>query len=55
MPVDVPFGHLIEGARAQAEPTRGVKARGIRRVGLAGILPRPWAVTAAGGCSRSGA
>jgi glycolate oxidase iron-sulfur subunit len=47
-PSGVPFGRMIEGARAQAEPTRGVKARGIRRVGLAGILPRPWAVTAAG-------
>ena len=40
-PSGVPFGRMIEGARAQAEPTRGVKARGIRRVGLAGVLPRP--------------
>ena len=29
-PSGVPFGRMIEGARAQAEPTRGVQARGIR-------------------------
>jgi glycolate oxidase iron-sulfur subunit len=41
-PSGVPFGRMIEGARAQAEPTRPLTARGIRRAGLTGVLPRPW-------------
>lgn len=47
-PSGVPFGRMIEGARAQAEPTRTVTARGIRRIGLAGVLPRPRLIMAAG-------
>ncbi|HTI32989.1 MAG TPA: heterodisulfide reductase-related iron-sulfur binding cluster [Miltoncostaea sp.] len=47
-PSGVPFGRMIEGARAQAEPTRPIRAKGIRKAGLAGVLPRPWAVQAAG-------
>lgn len=47
-PSGVPFGRMIEGARAQAEPTRHARARGVRRLGLAGVLPRPRLVTAAG-------
>ena len=47
-PSGVPFGRMIEGARAQAEPTRPVAARGIRRAGLTGVLPRPRLVMAAG-------
>jgi glycolate oxidase iron-sulfur subunit len=47
-PSGVPFGRMIEGARAQAESTRSVQARGIRKAGLAGVLPRPWAVKGAG-------
>lgn len=47
-PSGVPFGRMIEGARAQTEPTRPVVARGIRRAGLVGILPRPRMVIAAG-------
>ena len=47
-PSGVPFGRMIEGARAQAEPTRDVRARGVRRVGLAWVLPRPRLVFAAG-------
>lgn len=47
-PSGVPFGRMIEGARAQAEPTRTVSARGVRRLGLTGVLPRPRLVMAAG-------
>ncbi len=47
-PSGVPFGRMIEAARAQAEPTRDVRARGLRRLGLAGVLPRPRLVMAAG-------
>ena len=39
-PRGVPFGRMIEAARAQAEPTRTAPARGVRRLGLAGVLPR---------------
>lgn len=47
-PSGVPFGRMIEAARAQAEPTRDVRARGLRRLGLAWVLPRPRLVLAAG-------
>jgi glycolate dehydrogenase iron-sulfur subunit len=47
-PSGVPFGRMIEGARAQAEATRPVQVRGIKKAGLAGVLPRPWAVKGAG-------
>ena len=38
-PSGVPFGRMIEAARAQAEPTRTARARGVRRLGLTGLLP----------------
>jgi len=47
-PSGVPFGRMIEGARAQAEASRTVRARGVRRAGLAGVLPRRRLVMAAG-------
>ncbi len=47
-PSGVPFGRMIEAARTQAEPTRPPVARGIRRAGLTGLLPRPRLVRAAG-------
>ena len=47
-PSGVPFGRMIEAARAQVEPTRPRPARGIRRAGLAWVLPRPRLVFAAG-------
>jgi glycolate dehydrogenase iron-sulfur subunit len=47
-PSGVPFGRMIEAARAQAEPTRPVSVRGLRRIGLAGILPRRRLVLGAG-------
>jgi glycolate oxidase iron-sulfur subunit len=47
-PSGVPFGRMIEGARAQAEATRAIPVRGVKRAGLAGVLPRPWAVKGAG-------
>lgn len=45
-PSGVPFGRMIEAARAQVEPTRPAGDRAIRRLGLAGVLPRPWAIYA---------
>ncbi|MGD9696475.1 MAG: (Fe-S)-binding protein [Thermoleophilia bacterium] len=47
-PSGVPFGRLIEGARAQAEATRAPRARALRRAALAGLLPRRRLVLAAG-------
>ncbi len=47
-PSGVPFGRMIEAARAQAEPTRPVAVRGVKRIGLAGILPRRRLVLGAG-------
>ncbi len=47
-PSGVPFGRMIEAARAQAEPTRTARARGVRRLGLTGVLPRRRLVLAAG-------
>ncbi len=47
-PSGVPFGRMIEGARAQAEPTRPAPARGIRKAALTGLLPRARLVFAAG-------
>ena len=47
-PSGVPFGRMIEGARAQAEQTRPVLQRGARRFGLSWILSRPRAVRAFG-------
>jgi glycolate oxidase iron-sulfur subunit len=45
-PSGVPFGRMIEAARAMAEPYRPAKGRLIRRVGLGFILRRRWAVKA---------
>ena len=47
-PSGVPFGRMIEAARAQAEPTRSLPVRGVKRLGLAGVLPRRRLVLAAG-------
>lgn len=47
-PSGVPFGRMIEGARAQAEQTRPVLQRGARRLGLSWVLSRPRAVRALG-------
>jgi glycolate oxidase iron-sulfur subunit len=47
-PSGVPFGRMVEAARAQAEPTRPPPARGARAIGLAGVLPRRRLVMAAG-------
>ncbi len=47
-PSGVPFGRMIEAARAQVEPTRPAPARGLRRAGLAWVLPRPRLVATAG-------
>ena len=53
-PSGVPFGRMIEAARAQAEPTRAAPARGVRRLGLAGssrgrrlVLAAGWLLAAA--------
>lgn len=43
-PSGVPFGRMVEAARAQIEPTRPAPERLARRVGVVGILSRPWAV-----------
>lgn len=40
-PSGVPFGRMIEAARAQIEPHRPPRARGLKRAGLAWALPRP--------------
>ena len=47
-PSGVPFGRMIEAARAQAEPTRAVTTRGVKRLGLAGLLPHRHLVMGAG-------
>ena len=47
-PSGVPFGRMIEAARAQAEPTRTPRVRGVKRLGLAGLLPRRRLVLGAG-------
>jgi glycolate oxidase iron-sulfur subunit len=47
-PSGVPFGRMVEAARAQAEPTRAPRVRAIRRLGLATVLPRPYLIYAAG-------
>jgi glycolate oxidase iron-sulfur subunit len=40
-PSGVPFGRMVEAARAQVEPTRPLPARRIRRLGLVTVLRRP--------------
>jgi len=47
-PSGVPFGRMVEAARAQAEPTRTVTVRGLKRLALGSILPRRRAVRALG-------
>lgn len=47
-PSGVPFGRMIEAARAQVEPTRPVAVRGVRRVALTWALDRPWALAVMG-------
>jgi glycolate dehydrogenase iron-sulfur subunit len=39
-PSGVPFGRMIEAARAQVEPHRPPRAQGVKRAGLAWALPR---------------
>lgn len=47
-PSGVPYGRMIEAARAQAEPTRPLPARTVRRLALGTVMPRQWAVRALG-------
>ena len=47
-PSGVPFGRMIEAARAQTEAVRPIRERGVRALGLKYVLPRPWAIYAAG-------
>jgi len=47
-PSGVPFGRMIEAARAQVEARRPVRARGLRRLGLAWVMPRRRAVRVLG-------
>ncbi len=46
-PSQVPFGRLLEGARAQAEPGRAAPARLARWIGLEGVLGHPPLLTGA--------
>lgn len=39
-PSAVPFGRMIEAARAQTEPHRAPRARGVKKLGLTVVLPR---------------
>ena len=43
-PSGVPYGRMIEAARAMAEPMRPLRGRLIRKVGLGWALPRRWVV-----------
>ena len=43
-PSGVPFGRMIEAARAQAEPARARRVRGLKRLGLDEVLSRQWLV-----------
>jgi glycolate dehydrogenase iron-sulfur subunit len=46
-PSHVPFGRMMERARAQIEPLRPTKERGLRRLGLDLVLSRGWMITLA--------
>jgi glycolate oxidase iron-sulfur subunit len=46
-PSHVPFGRMMERARAQIEPRRGPAERAVRTIGLDWMLSRNWALTAA--------
>ena len=43
-PSGVPFGRMIEAARAMAEPHRRGSGRRLRRIGLGFVLRRRWAI-----------
>jgi glycolate oxidase iron-sulfur subunit len=43
-PSHVPFGRMMEAARAQIEPLRSRSSRLLRWIGLDIVLPRPWLV-----------
>jgi glycolate oxidase iron-sulfur subunit len=43
-PSHVPFGRMMESARAQVEPLRSRRVRALRWIGLDVVLPRPWLV-----------
>ncbi len=45
-PSGVPYGRMIEGARAQVEATRPVAVRGVRGIALGKVMSRTWAVRA---------
>ncbi|MDP9295518.1 MAG: (Fe-S)-binding protein [Actinomycetota bacterium] len=45
-PSHVPFGRMMERARAQIEPRRGPAERAVRTIGLDWMLSRNWALTA---------
>jgi glycolate oxidase iron-sulfur subunit len=45
-PSGVPYGRMIEAARAMAEPYRPARGRLARKVGLGWALPRRWVVRA---------
>jgi glycolate oxidase iron-sulfur subunit len=47
-PSHVPFGRMMERARAQIEPRRPAGARFLRRAGIDVILARPWLLGVAG-------
>lgn len=47
-PSGVPFGRMIEAARAQTEPLRPLPARTLKRLGLTVVLPRRRLVMTAG-------
>jgi glycolate oxidase iron-sulfur subunit len=43
-PSHVPFGRMMERARAQVEPQRPARERLLRRLALDLVLPRPWLI-----------
>ena len=47
-PSGVPFGRMIEAARAQVEPVRPASDSLARRIGLTQVLPRRWLTRALG-------
>jgi len=47
-PSGVPFGRMIEAARAQVEQVRPIRERGPRALGLKHVLPHPRAIFALG-------
>ena len=47
-PSGVPFGRMVEAARAQVEARRPLPQRTARRLGIGWVLARPWAIAAMG-------